>query len=122
MTFQIVLKPCIAKQLMEYPLDTRKKIVTKIRECLSDNPEWDSTKPCNKKGIKGSKKQVHMLHISMTWTVFYVIDKGENLVIITGVMGINQAHKFYHERITNRSIVPQRYPLDGRGTEYTTGL
>jgi len=80
---------------MEYPLEYRQRIVAKIRECLFENPERDSVKPCNKKAIKGSKRQVHRLHISMTWTVFYVVDKEENLVIITGVMGINQAHNKY---------------------------
>jgi len=80
---------------MGYSLDTRRKIIDKIKECLSEHPDRNTIKPCNKKLLKGSKKQVYRLHISMTWTVFYVIVQEQNTVIITEIMGINQAHSKY---------------------------
>lgn len=53
------------------------------------------TKRCNKKLLRGSKKQTGRLHISMKHTIFYRIDDDNKTVLIDNAMGINQAHSKY---------------------------
>jgi len=49
-----------------------------------------TTKRCNKKLLKGSKKYTYRLHISMTHTAFYRIDDENKRVLIDDVMGIHR--------------------------------
>jgi len=52
-------------------------------------------KRCNKKEIKGTNPVTYRLHISMRYTVFYIIDDENKEVYITEIMGINQDHSKY---------------------------
>ncbi len=82
------------KSLLSYPPDVRRHIVDVVKKCLGEFL-WIPTPQCNKKSIKGSKRGIFRLHVSMKYTVFYFVDEAEKRVVIVSVMGINQAHSKY---------------------------
>jgi len=71
-----------------------KNLGEKIELCLGQYLKSIS-KRCNKKEIKGTDPITYRLHISMTYTVFYIIDDENKEVFITEILGINQAHSKY---------------------------
>ena len=93
--YDIVFSDGAAKYIKEnIPIKHRKLMLEKIKLCLGTYLKIKSRR-CNKKAIKGTKPVTYRYHVSMTYTLFYVIDDDAERVFVTDVWGINQAHSKY---------------------------
>ena len=87
-----------SEEALQYLSQIPKKDLVHVKDvlsvCLGEFLK-KTTKRCNKKLLRGSRKHTYRLHISMTHTAFYRIDDENKRVLIDDVMGINQAHIKY---------------------------
>lgn len=91
-------KLIFSEEALKYLSQFQKKDLGHVKDVISLCPgEFlkKTTKRCNKKLLRGSKKQTYRLHVSMTHTAFYHIDDENKRLLIDDVMGINQAHSRY---------------------------
>lgn len=95
MVYEIVFSDRATKYIKEnIPLKHRKLMMEKIKICLGPYLKVKS-KRCNKKAIKGTKPVTYRYHVSMTYTLFYIIEDDIQRVFVTDLWGINQAHNKY---------------------------
>lgn len=92
--YELIFSEEALKYLSQIPKKNLVHVKDVISLCLGEFLK-KTTKRCNKKLLKGSKKRTYRLHISMTHTAFYRIDDENKRVLIDDVMGINQAHSRY---------------------------
>ncbi len=93
MTYRVCIKRHLVESINELPEKTR-RIIHDALMTLEENPYpgigGDKEKLQLKEGIA-----VYRLHIGRSYTAFYTIDSGANLVRIHDIMTIGQAHKKY---------------------------
>lgn len=92
--FAIVIERRAEEFLKKLPAKTRRIIVEKILE-LKQDPFPGGNK---EKLEYPNPPAVYRLHVSRSFTVFYLIEPGEMLVKIEKIMTIEQAHKRYSHR------------------------
>lgn len=89
--FTILIEKKAREYLQKLPVKTRRIIVEKIQE-LQINPFSGG----NKERIEYHKPPaVYRLHISRSYTVFYLIDEEKEVVKIEKIETIEKAHKTY---------------------------
>jgi mRNA-degrading endonuclease RelE of RelBE toxin-antitoxin system len=89
--FSIVIEKKAEKFIKELPQKTRRIIVDKILE-LPDDPFPGGNK---EKLEYDHRPSVYRLHVSRSFTVFYIIEKDEHLIKIVKITTIERAHKDY---------------------------
>ena len=89
--FNILIEKQAEKFLKKLPLKSRRIIVEKILE-LKNNPFPGENK---EKLFCSTPPDIYRLHISRSYTVFYIIDIYNNIVKIEKIMTIDGAHKDY---------------------------
>ncbi|MDD1723817.1 MAG: type II toxin-antitoxin system RelE/ParE family toxin [Methanospirillum sp.] len=90
----ILIEKKAREYLQKLPIKTRRIIVGKIQE-LSVNPYPGS----NKEKLECyNSPVVYRLHISRSYTVFYLIDEEKEVVKIEKIETIEKAHKTYSRR------------------------
>lgn len=92
--YKIIFSNEAYKYISQIPKNELPHVKEVISICLGEYLKR-TTKRCNKKILKGSKKQTRRLHISMKHTFFYRIDDENKTVLVDNAMGINQAHSKY---------------------------
>lgn len=92
--FSLVIERGARDFLKRLPQKTRRIIVDKILDLAEDpNPGG------NKEKLECSHPPaVYRLHVSRSFTVFYVIEHEESVVKIEKIMTIEKAHKEYSRR------------------------
>ena len=93
MTFSLILWHELSDEINRLPVKTRRIIKTALKRLEGDpfpGNQGDKEKLVLKGGVI-----IYRLHISRSYTVFYDIDKEENLVIVQEILPIEQAHKKY---------------------------
>lgn len=89
--FTILIEKKAEKFLKKLPLKSRHIIVERILE-LKNNPFPGENK---EKLFCSRPPDVYRLHISRSYTVFYIIDIYNNIVKVEKIMTIDGAHKDY---------------------------
>ena len=92
--FTLVIESKAEKFLKNLLQKTRHIIVEKILD-LRENPFPDGSK---EKLDYPHPPAVYRLHISRSFTVFYIIKTDENIIKIEKIMTIERAHKEYSRR------------------------
>lgn len=73
-----------------------KRIIKNNLEKLEEEPyPSPNTKSGDKEKVTVNSKEIYRMHISRSYTAFYVIEEGDNQVIITDIVDIDTAHKMY---------------------------
>ncbi|WP_421908302.1 type II toxin-antitoxin system RelE family toxin [Methanolacinia petrolearia] len=92
--FNILIEKRAEKFLKKLPIKSRRIIVEKILE-LKNNPFPGENK---EKIFCPKPPEVYRLHISRSYTVFYIINIDDHLVKIEKIITIEGAHKDYFRR------------------------
>jgi len=92
--FAILIERRAREFLKGLPPKTRRIVVEKIQE-LAENPFPGGDR---EKLEYPHPPAVYRLHISRSFTVFYIIEPEENVVKIEKIMTIEKAHKEYSRR------------------------
>lgn len=92
--FSIVIEKKAEKFLKKLPQKARRIIVDKILE-LRDDPFPGGNK---EKLEYDHPPVVYRLHVSRSFTVFYIIENDEHLIKIVKITTIEHAHKEYSRR------------------------
>ena len=92
--FAIVIERRAQEFLKKLPIKSRRILVEKINE-LKQDPFPGGNK---EKLDYPHPPAVYRLHVSRSFTVFYLIEQGEMLVKIEKIMTIEKAHKRYSYR------------------------
>ncbi len=93
--FAILIERRAREFVKGLPPKTRRIVVEKIQE-LAENPfPGDRDK---EKLEYPHPPAIYRLHISRSFTVFYIIEPEENIVKIEKIMTIEKAHKEYSRR------------------------
>ncbi|MFY9801184.1 MAG: hypothetical protein WAK10_08045 [Methanoregula sp.] len=93
MTFSLILWHELSDEINRLPEKTRRIIKTALKRLEKDpfpGSQGDKEKLVLRGGII-----IYRLHISRMYTVFYEINKEEQLVIVQEILPIEQAHKKY---------------------------
>lgn len=92
--FAILIERRAREFLKGLPPKTRRIVVEKIQE-LAENPFPGGDR---EKLEYPHPPAIYRLHISRSFTVFYIIEPEENVVKIEKIMTIEKAHKEYSRR------------------------
>jgi len=93
LTFSLILWHELSDEINRLPEKTRRIIKTALKR-LEKDPFPGNHGDKEKLVLKGGVI-IYRLHISRTYTVFYEINKEEQLVIVQEILPIEQAHKKY---------------------------
>ena len=92
--FAIVIEKKAKKFLKALPKKTRRIVIDKILE-LQEDPFPGGNK---EKLEYAHLPAIYRLHISRSFTVFYIIETDEHLIKIERIQTIERAHKEYFRR------------------------
>ncbi|MFB6191289.1 MAG: type II toxin-antitoxin system RelE/ParE family toxin [Candidatus Nanohaloarchaea archaeon] len=95
MTYEIRIDTEAARYLEGLDSKSRRIIKDNLRKLEKDpypRPQNDIG-DVEKVKVKGEK--LFRMHISRSYTAFYVVNEGENQVIVTEIVDIDTAHKMY---------------------------
>lgn len=92
--FTVLIEGKARELLKRLPPKTRRIVVEKIQE-LADDPFPGGNK---EKLEYPHPPAVYRLHISRSFTVFYIIEHQESIVKIEKIVTIERAHKEYSRR------------------------
>lgn len=92
--FTVLIERKAQEFLKRLPKKTRRIVVEKIQE-LADDPFPGGNK---EKLEYPHPPAVYRLHISRSFTVFYIIEHQESIVKIEKIVTIERAHKEYSRR------------------------
>ncbi len=99
--FSIVIEKGAKDSLKKLPKKTRRIIVLKILELAEDPfPGGNKERPeCP------HPPAVYRLHVSRSFTIFYIIEYEESIVKVEKIMTIEKTHKEYSRRYVPQTII-----------------